>query len=110
MSEEKSEKYRHDLSSYERPNFPYRCGRVARWDKPCWQGPTVKGRCGGEVECIPFRKGDRYECRRPLRAGGVCDEGPDAYGRCAHTHLACVPRPSLRTRRNLYVFLVTGLC
>src|SRR5258705_155025 len=52
MSEDKSEKYRHDLSSYERPNFPYRCGRVARWGKPCWQGPTAKGRGGGEVEWV----------------------------------------------------------
>ncbi|MGK0170888.1 MAG: hypothetical protein ACI9W2_002615, partial [Gammaproteobacteria bacterium] len=46
-------------TSYERPDLPYRCGRAANWDRPCWQGPAGSGSCGGTEECVPRRNGDR---------------------------------------------------
>ena len=49
------DRFRFDHSSYERPNFPYRCGRAAAWGKPCANGPNIDGTCGGAAGCAPFR-------------------------------------------------------
>ena len=94
------QKFRHDRSQYERPRTPYLCGRGALWAKPCWQGPDLAGRCGGESECRPVKKGDRWECRRPKIAGGPCAEGPMPDGTCMHVRPPCLPRPSMRRWRG----------
>lgn len=111
-------RFGHKVSTYERPNQPYRCGRGGMWKKICWQGPGIKGRCGGEAECDPARIGDRWECRRPKRAGGSCADGPLPDGTCAHRHPPCAPRRNVRSMRAhvsliavlaLLVFLIIGI-
>jgi predicted CXXCH cytochrome family protein len=72
----------------------------SRWRKPCWQGPDAKGSCGGEAQCVPLRRGDRYYCQRPDHAGGPCQEGPFPYGKCANVQPPCRPRISLRRLRG----------
>lgn len=104
-----AEKFRHFRSAYERPSLPYRCGRAATWGHPCWQGPDLKGRCGGTAECVPARKGDRWGCRRPTRAGGNCEAGPLPDGSCCLTRPPCLPQPTLRKRRGRLSLWLIGL-
>ena len=85
---------------YERPNMAYRCGRERRWAKPCPNGPTVGGKCGGTSECAPHLKDGRYECRLPKWAGGPCADGPMPDGTCCRTHPPCVPNLTTRAVRN----------
>jgi len=96
----RSDRFSEKVSPYLRPNFPYVCGRAAAWGKPCLNGPTVDGTCGGIAECQPYNDGSRWVCRRPPGAGGPCTEGPLPNGTCAHTHTACQPRKSLRKIRG----------
>jgi hypothetical protein len=86
-------------NSYNRPNFPFRCGRGAAWDKPCAGGPNANGSCGGITACVPRQTGDRYECRRSAVNGGTCEDGPLPDGTCCLTQLACQPRRTLRSIR-----------
>ncbi len=99
------EKFKHDVSRYERPTLRFRCGRGAAWDKPCEFGPTVNGRCGGTTECRPAQVGDRFECRRSPLFGGPCDTGPKSDGTCSQQHPPCRPR---RTIRRVRQFLAGG--
>lgn len=101
--------FKHTRSSYERPNFKYRCGREKNWRKPCSPGPNPDGSCGGIVDCAPFKKGDRYECRRPLSAGGPCEEGPRADGSCSQRRPPCVPQPTMRVIRGRWVLFTFSL-
>ena len=96
-------------AAYQRPTLPFRCGRSGTWERPCWQGPDVGGRCGGTHECAPVRRGDRWECRRPAAAGGSCAQGPLPDGTCPHLRPACVPLPSLRKLRGRLTLLVCTL-
>ena len=89
----------HDATTYERPTQPYVCGRASLWRKACWQGPGLRGECGGAFECIPVRSGDRWECRRPRQAGGRCSDGPLPTGSCSHRHAPCAPVTGLRRLR-----------
>lgn len=95
-----AKKFRHDRSLYERPSLPYRCGRTSVWSRPCWQGPGLDGKCGGEAQCEPVRKGDRWECRRPPRAGGPCRNGPMPDGQCAKVRPPCMPHATIRQWRG----------
>ncbi len=90
----------HQHTEYVRPSKKYRCGRAAKWGKPCWQGPDENKKCGGSSGCSPVRRGDRYYCQRPKSAGGVCDRGPLPDGGCAYTHFPCRPRVSIRGMRG----------
>lgn len=90
----------HERIAYERPNLPYRCGRAAIWGTPCWQGPDLAGRCGGSAQCVPSRKGDRWECRRPSHGGGPCEHGPLPDGSCCQVRPPCQPRLQLRRWRG----------
>jgi hypothetical protein len=101
-------KYAHNRNRYDRPDFPYRCGRGVLWLKQCHQGPTVKGLCGGKTECSPCLEEDRWVCNRPLTAGGPCKEGPTPDGTCCKAHPPCVPKHSLKTYRRRLVVLVVG--
>ncbi len=101
-------KFSHNRSSYERPNFPYRCGRGALWHKPCHQGPNLNGTCGGTSECAPSLNGNHWECNRPLSAGGPCGEGPTPQGECFLRHAPCVPKPTLRIYRGRLAILAIG--
>jgi len=103
------ERFRHDRSAYERPTFPYRCGRAALWGKPCARGPNIDGTCGGTTECTPFFKDGRYECRRPRTAGGPCAEGPLPDGTCSQQQPPCVPRATLRAYRGRLTLLSVAL-
>ena len=103
------EKFRHDRSLYERPRFPYQCGRGALWSRPCWQGPKLDGKCGGETQCNPVQKGDRWECRRPTRGGGPCAHGPLPNGHCASMRPPCIPRVTLRRWRGRVTLLCVGV-
>jgi hypothetical protein len=94
------ERFRHDHSAYERPNFPHRCGRATIWGKPCARGPNADGTCGGTTECSPYFAGTRWQCRRPDAAGGPCAEGPLPDGRCSRSQPPCQPRRSLRSYRG----------
>ncbi len=111
-------RFGHKVSTYERPNLPFQCGRSGMWKKSCWQGPAPGGGCGGQTECTPARLGDRWECRRPKRAGGTCAEGPRPDGSCANCHAPCAPQRNIRTLRAhisimaalaLFVLLIVGI-
>ena len=93
-------KYSHTQNKYDRPDFPYRCGRGVLWLKPCHQGPTINGRCGGKTECAPYIDSDRWVCNRPQIAGGPCEEGPTPEGNCCKVHPPCVPKYNLKTYRR----------
>ena len=101
-------KFSHNRSPYERPSFPYRCGRGALWLKPCHQGPHLNGTCGGTTECSPYLNGNHWECNRPLSAGGPCEEGPAPQGECSLRHPPCVPKPTLRVYRGRLAILAIG--
>ncbi|PJK30987.1 hypothetical protein CVT23_03740 [Minwuia thermotolerans] len=94
-----SDRYSYQKSTYERPTFPYVCGRACSFGQPCPNGPNFDGSCGGTTECTPFRNGDRWECRRSPSAGGPCADGPMPDGTCCMQHPPCTPQPSLRRRR-----------
>ena len=106
-----AERFGHQVSRYERPNFRYRCGRAALWGKPCARGPGADGKCGGVSECAPYFNGQGYECRRSPAAGGPCEQGPLPDGRCSIQRPPCVPRRPLRflRRRATYLALVISL-
>ena len=101
-------RFAHNRNQYDRPDFPFRCGRGVLWLKPCHQGPTVKGLCGGKTECAPYLDGDQWTCNRPPIAGGTCEEGPSPDGQCCKTHPPCVPKHSLKTYRRRLIVLVIG--
>ena len=86
-------------NSYNRPTFPFRCGRGATWDKPCPRGPNADGSCGGISACVPKQSGDRFACRRSASDGGSCEDGPLPDGTCCLTQIACQPRRTLRSIR-----------
>jgi hypothetical protein len=86
-------------NSYNRPNFPFRCGRAATWGKPCPHGPNADGSCGGIAACSPRQSGDRFTCRRRPENGGPCENGPLPDGTCCLTQPPCQPRRSLRAFR-----------
>lgn len=102
-------KFAHDKSQYERSGFPYRCGRGVLWEKPCPQGPTLDGSCGGVSGCTPILKGSRWECKRPKSAGGTCEDGPTPQGECCIKRLPCVPKPTIRMYRGRLALLVAIL-
>lgn len=101
-------RFDHDKSQYERPNFPYRCGRAALWRTPCNNGPKVDGSCGGTNDCTPFSKNDRWECRREKRFGGPCADGPGPRGECSWQRPPCSPRNTLRVVRGRIAFLAVA--
>jgi len=101
-------KFNHDQTDYERPNFPFRCGRAALWQTPCHKGPNLDGTCGGTQECDPFLKNDRWECRRENRFGGPCAEGPGSRGECSIQRPPCAPRKALRVIRGRLALLAIG--
>ena len=101
-------RFNHDQSQYERPDFPYRCGRGALWQTPCNNGPGVDGSCGGTSDCTPFLKNDRWECRREKRFGGPCAEGPSPRGECSVQSPPCAPLNTLRVVRARIVFLTVA--
>ncbi|MCH8311732.1 MAG: hypothetical protein IID17_01955 [Nitrospinae bacterium] len=101
--------FAHDKSQYERPNFPYRCGRGVLWQKPCYQGPNLDGSCGGVSECTPALKGSRWQCKRSKSAGGACEDGPTPYGECGLKRTPCAPKPTLRVYRGRLALLVAIL-
>ena len=101
-------KFDHDKSSYERPNFPYRCGRGAMWRTPCFKGPKIDGSCGGTQDCDPFFKEGRWLCRREKKFGGSCDEGPGPNGECSWQRPPCAPRKTLRSIRGQISFLAVA--
>ena len=117
-----SNRYNHDTSPYERPNFPFRCGREAAFGKPCPRGPSAGGQCQGIADCTPFqtrkifldadtgeeREVLRWECRRPTWAGGPCSEGPRPDGSCSCTHPPCSPQPTLRRQRGRWAILAVA--
>ena len=102
-------KFAHNRNQYDRPDFPYRCGRGVLWLKQCHQGPTLKGLCGGTTECSPYLDGDQWVCNRPTIAGGPCDEGPTVDGKCCKRHPPCVPKHSLKTYRRRLVILAASV-
>lgn len=101
-----SDRYNYQKSTYERPTFPYVCGRACEFGKPCSKGPNFDGSCGGVTECTPYRNGDRWECRRPQSAGGPCEDGPLPDGTCCMQRPPCTPQPSLRRRRGKITMMV----
>ena len=103
------DRFRQDKSPYERPNFPYRCGRLSFWGKPCGRGPSSDGACGGVSECSPYMSNGRWECRRSVRNGGPCEDGPLPDGKCCKQHAACKPIPSLRRFRGRLTLLAAAL-
>jgi len=115
-------RFEHDRSPYERPNFPFRCGREAAFGRPCPRGPTGTGECQGTADCAPFQtrkvvvdaeSGEereilRWECRRPAHAGGPCAEGPRPDGSCSCTHPPCAPRPTIRRQRGRWALIAVA--
>lgn len=103
-----SDRFSYQKSAYERPTFPFVCGRACEFGKPCSRGPNFNGTCGGTTECQPFQNGDRWECRRAPSAGGPCQDGPLPDGTCCQSHPPCKPRPSLRRRRQQISWLMAA--
>lgn len=103
------DRFKQDKSPYERPNFPFRCGRIGLWSKPCGRGPSSDGDCGGIAECRPFFDNGRWACRRSTRSGGACAEGPMPDGSCCHQHPPCKPLNSIRGYRGRLTFLAAAL-
>lgn len=103
------DRFKQDRSPYERPTYPYRCGRIGLWSKPCGRGPSSEGLCGGVAECRPFLDNGRWSCRRPARSGGPCEEGPRPDGTCCHQHPPCKPLVSLRGYRARLTFFAAAL-
>lgn len=101
-------KFDHDKSSYERPNFPYKCGRGAMWRTPCFKGPKIDGSCGGTQDCEPFFKEGRWSCRREKEFGGSCNEGPGPNGECSWQRPPCAPKKTLRSIRGQISFLTVA--
>ena len=101
-------RFDHDKSSYERPNFPYKCGRGAMWRTPCFKGPKIDGSCGGTQDCDPFFKEGRWLCRREKKFGGSCDEGPGPNGECSWQRPPCAPKKTLRSIRGQISFLAVA--
>ena len=101
-------KFDHDKSSYERPNFPYKCGRGAMWRTPCFKGPKIDGSCGGTQDCEPFFKEGRWSCRRVKEFGGSCNEGPGPNGECSWKRPPCAPKKTLRSIRGQISFLTVA--
>ena len=101
-------KFDHDQSPYERPNFPYLCGRGALWRTPCNNGPKIDGSCGGTRDCEPFSKEGRWLCRREKQFGGSCAEGPGPRGECSWQRPPCAPRKTLRVIRGRIAFLAVA--
>ena len=97
------------VNSYNRPNFPHRCGRGALWQKPCRFGPNADGTCGGTAACQPRKNNDRYVCRRRPEDGGQCELGPLPDGTCCLAQPPCRPRPTLRSFRDRLTFLAVVL-
>ena len=90
----------HRSRTYERPDFPYRCGRERLWTSPCGRGPNADGSCGGVSECLPTRRGDRWCCSRPIWAGGPCKHGPKPDGSCYTQRPPCRPQASSPIKRR----------
>ena len=90
----------HRYRTYERPDFPYRCGRERLWTSPCGRGPNADGSCGGVSECLPTRQGDRWRCSRPLWAGGPCSGGPKPDGSCYTQRPPCRPQANSPVKRR----------
>lgn len=104
-------KFSHSRNRYDRPDFPFRCGRGVLWLKQCHQGPTANGLCGGTTECSPYLDGGHWVCNRPLIAGGPCEDGPTVDGGCGKKHPPCVPKLSLKKYlRRLAVLVVSSIC
>jgi hypothetical protein len=103
------DRFRQDKSPYERPNFRYRCGRISLWGKPCGQGPTGTGGCGGTSECTPHLDDGRWSCRRTPQSGGACENGPLPDGQCCNQHPACKPTLTLRGYRARLSMLAAAL-
>jgi len=101
-------KFAHNRNRYDRPDFPYRCGRGVLWLRQCHQGPTIKGLCGGATECLPYLEGDHWVCNRPRTAGGPCEDGPTVDGKCCKRHPPCVPKHCLKTYRRRVAVLAVG--
>lgn len=98
-----------DRSRYERPTNKFVCGRATEWDKPCQNGPSADGQCGGVAECAPYDNKGRWQCRRPAAAGGPCASGPDPDGTCGCSQPPCVPRRSQRQHRRRLSVAALGL-
>ena len=105
----RDDKFDASVSSYERPNFPFKCGRAAAWGKPCFSGPNADGSCGGVTECQPHNNDGRWLCRRSAAAGGACTDGPLPDGTCCSKKSACQPRTSLRRTRGRLGIMVAVL-
>jgi Flp pilus assembly protein TadD len=86
-------------SRYERPQDAWVCGHLAD-GKPCELGPGPNGRCRVTTVCQPRLENDRWQCRRSANAGGPCQAGPLPDGQCCMAQEPCVPRRSLRARRQ----------
>jgi hypothetical protein len=93
---------------YERPNFPYQCGRIDFWKKKCVRGPTINGECGGNTECQPALKDNRWFCKRLAKHGGDCEDGPLPDGKCSKTN-SFLCKPSLTKKKFKNKLMVLGL-
>lgn len=99
------DKFKQENSAYERPNFPFRCGRALKWGKPCTHGPSIDGTCGGVSECRPFNDNGRWVCRKP---GGSCGDGPLPTGECSQRQRACQPARTIRGIRLRIAIALTA--
>lgn len=95
-----------DKNAYERSADAWVCGWAATGEH-CRLGPDAEGNCRAAHECIPLRKGDRWQCSRPAHCGGACPLGPRPDGACCQPLPPCQPVRSLRGRRGLWTFYCT---
>lgn len=105
----RQDRFRHDVSRYERPNLRWRCGRAVTFiGQACMNGPTWDGRCGGTTECSPIQRAGSWRCSRREANGGPCASGPDAQGQCQRRRPPCAPRLSLSVWRARLSIIALG--
>ncbi len=93
-------------STYERPSHNWVCGHSCD-GLPCRLGPSSKGKCQVNNQCLPEKKGDRYLCTRAPVDGGKCKEGPAPDGTCCQLDTSCQPHRNLFAKRRILGVLTT---
>lgn len=89
-------------SPYSRPNQRWLCGHLAEGYE-CAVGPDGRGRCQATAECLPSKRGDRWNCTRSEQYGGRCAEGPGPDGACGRPIETCQPGLSIAAKRSAAV-------
>lgn len=102
------QKFRAKENYYERPNQKWICNWSSA-DQTCPMGPDSKGRCGATFECVPSKSSEYWKCTSIESCGRGCEEGPLPDGTCRRPIPKCTPKLTLRSKRRVLVYSISGL-